>query len=403
MSNRTLAAALFATVLAAASPALAQVPDPAEPTVDPTTPGPHVEAMMGLRAVTSVNGALDTSNHASGLLDFSDTYAYVRPRVSLYNDALRAGAMFALTFPEVYVQPGTVFVAEANAFVESRWFTLRIGRGRMSSRAIAIPTLRDDDLIRYTDLSNPFSLVGSSADQQFGNVLDVTFWMTPRWYADVHVDNLPNLVLQPQTLASFAINSYGLTAGYRQIPALATTSFVRQVAVGANLSAVDLPGQAVMFEALAGGWINLFPDPVHNVDLRAQAIYNRGTDVTALRTINDTYRAPTVSAVASLGYTYRRDMMPAFRANLIGAWRRYLDAGANQISLVANAFVALGPAFEVGLQYQFQDNDPAVPLAFGEAQIHSLKLALVGSFETVVGRRFADRDSILNTQSGYVP
>lgn len=401
--SRATTTAVFTTVLSLGAPALAQTVDPGEPAPDPTSPAPLIEAQMGVRAVTSLNGALDAAGSARGLIDFSDTYAYVRPRVALYGRTLRAGAMFALTFPELYVEPGTVFVAEANAFVESRWITARIGRGRMRSRAVPMPTLRDDDLIRYTDLSNPFSLVGSSADQQYGNVLDATFWPSPRWYIDAHVDNLPNNVLGAQSLTGFTVNSYGLTVGYRQIPALAPISFVRQIALGANASFVDAPGQAFMFEAVAGAWLNLHPDPVHGVDLRLQGIYNRGTGGTALGTINDTYRAQTVSAVASLGYAWRRDMLPTFRTNIVAAYRRYFDADATQFTAIANAFVSLGAILEVGLQYQFQDNDPRVPLAFGEAQIHSLKLALVGTFETVVGRRFDERDSLLNAENGYVP
>ena len=374
----------------------------AEP-ADPALPTPAVQFDFGLRAVTSVNGATSYGGAKPlGTIDFSDTYAYARARTPLFNPNDRAGALFALTFPDQYAEPGTLLVAEANALYESRWVTARLGRGRLRSTVISMPTLRDDDLVRWTDIQNPFSDGRSTADHQFGNTADASFWATPRLFADVHVENLTNFVVRPATLASFGINSYGVTLGYKEIPALARTAVVRQIGLGANAYRLDLPSQDVGLDALAGAWLNIVPDPVHGVDWRVQGIYNRGTPSLGITTLNDTFRAEQVSIASSIGYSYRREMLPTFRTNVIGAYKRYVRDSIDQYSVIFNAFYALGATTDLGLQYQFRSR-PNVPEAFGDSFANSIKLAFVGALDAAANRIFDERNSLLNTESGYLP
>jgi len=395
-------AVAIAALLGGTGAASAQV-DPAEPPADPTNPDVEPELAIGIRAVTSVNGALTEDGDATSAIDFSDTYVFLRPRVELFPSGTRAGALFGVTFPDVYDEPGTVLVADAHAFLDDRWGTLRVGRGRLKSRLIPFPTLRDDDLVRYTDVQNPFSEGLSTADLQYGNTVDLSVWPTPRWYVELHAENLPASALRPVDERAFRINSVGLDAGYRQIPALAQLSAIRQLAVGVNAYHVKADDQAWTGDALAAAWLGPLIDPVHAIDLRLQLGYGLGIDGVTPDTPEGTHQARAVSAVASLGYTYRRRLLPTLRTNVLSGFRRYTEADRSQWSVVANGFYALGVSVEVGVQYQYQRNDAALPDAFGEDQEHSIKLALIGRFETVFGRLFDERDSLLNTEGGYLP
>lgn len=402
-SRRCLAGAVgIAALLGGAGAASAQV-DPAEPPADPTNPDVEPELAIGIRAVTSVNGALTEGGDAISAIDFSDTYVFLRPRVALRASEMRAGALFGVTFPDVYDEPGTLLVADAHAFLDHRLGTLRVGRGRLKSRLIPFPTLRDDDLIRYTDAQNPFSEGLSTADLQYGNTVDLSLWPAPRWYLEVHAENLSASALRPSDESAFRINSVGFDAGYRQIPALSVLSALRQVAIGVNAYHVKADGQRWTGDALAATWLGLLVDPVHAVDLRLQLGYGLGIDGVTPDTPAATQQARAVSAAASLGYTYRRRLVPTLRTNVLSGFRRYTEADRTQWSVVANAFYAVGPAVEVGAQYQYQRNDAALPDAFGEDQEHSIKLALIARFETVLGRLFDERDSLLNTEGGYLP
>jgi hypothetical protein len=399
-SKRTIA---VAALLAIATPAAAQV-DPTEPPSDPTgATNVEPELAIGLRAVTSINGARDDAGATSNALDFSDTYMFLRPRVHLYQAGLRAGALFGITFPDVYDQPGTLFLADAHAFVDHRWGTVRIGRGRIKSRLLAFPTLRDDDMIRYSDAQNPFSEGKSTADLQFGNTLDVSVWPAPRWYAELHAENLASSVLSPADERAFRLNSLGLAAGYRQIPADAPLSIVRQIAVGANTYHIDLPGQRWTSDVMAGAWLGLLVDPIHSIDLRGQVTYSLGIDGAMPDTQAGAAQSRAVFGIVSLGYTYRRRLLPTLRSAILVGARRYTRADRDQSSVAANIFYSLGATVEVGLQYQYQQRDAGLPNAFGDAQQHSIKLALVATFETVLGRLFDERDSVLNVNSRYLP
>lgn len=394
VSACTVAGALLLTTSATAAE------DEAE---DPAIPPPTSEFQFALRSVTSVNGvkAYDR-NSGFGVLDFSDTAAIARARTPLLRSTGRVGAMMMLTFPDAYYEPGTIFLGEAHAFYEDKHFHARLGRSRMSSRIIPFPTLRDDDFIRWSDSQNPFSDGRTTADHQFGNTAAIAYYPVPRLSAEVHAENLPTFVLRPATIAAYTLNSYGLTLGYRQIPALLPLSYVRQVGVGLNTYRLDLPDQQVSFDVLAGAWFNIVADPIHMVDLRLQAIYDRGVPRLPVVTLNDSFRTQQISSMLSIGYNYRRQMLPTFRTNVIGGYKRYLAPEIDQFSVAYNAFYALGVNADIGLQYQVRSR-ARIPEAFGDDFAHSIKLALVVSLETGTEPIFDGRESLLNVESGYLP
>ncbi len=380
-----------------------QVANAQEAEVDPAAPQPAAQFDYGLRGVGSINAQKGYGGaNALGTIDISDTYAYVRARTPMFAAEHRAGAMFAVTFPDQFYEPGTLLVAEANTFYETRWLTVRIGRGRIASTVVPMPTLRDDDMIRFSGAQNPFTDGRSTADHQYGNVAEAAVWATPRVFAQVHLENLSNFVLQPQALSSFALNSYGLTLGYREIPSLVRTSVVRRVAIGMNAYRVDLPAQEVLVDAVVGAWINLVPDPVHTVDWRVQAIYDRGSPSLGIVTLPDTFRVEQGMITTSLGYEYRRDMLPTIRTNVIGAYKRYIKDGIDQLSIAGNVFYSLGATTEIGVQYQFRSR-VGIPEAFGDDFAHSVKVALIVALDGTTTPIFTERNSLLNVESGYLP
>ena len=397
-SRSTSSVVVVAAVLLFARGAYAQ-----DAEVDPAAPQPAVQFDYGLRGVASLDGQKGYGNaNAVGTVDISDTYAYARARAPMFAPEHRAGAMFAVTFPDQFYEPGTLLVAEANAFYETRWLSLRLGRGRIASQVVPMPTFRDDDMIRFSGAQNPFTDGRSTADHQYGNVVEAAAWATPRLFAQVHLENLSNFVLQPQALSAFTLNSYGLMLGYRQLPSLARMSVVRRIAVGVNTYRVDLPSQDVLVDAVAGAWINHVPDPVHTVDWRVQAIYDRGTPSLNITTLPDTFRAEQAMITSSLGYEYRREMLPTIRTNLIGAYKRYVKDGIDQVTVATNVFYALGATTEIGLQYQFRSR-VGIPEAFGDDFAHSVKIGLIVALDGTTTPIFAERNSLLNVESGYLP
>lgn len=390
--------------LVCSAQAVAQQADPEDSPDDPALPEPWIEWTFGLRAITSVGTTVHEADGTKTAFDISDSQLSASPRVPLtVSRELRAGALFTLTFPDAYEQPGAMFVGDANMFIENRWALFRLGRGRLTSHIVPAAALRDDDLIRFAEVQNPFSDGESSADHQYGNVANLTVWPTARVYADVHAENLSNNVLAAPTLAAYDLNSAGMTLGYRQLPSMTTLSVVRQVGVGANAYHVDLAEQKWTYDLLAGGWFNLVPHPVHTIDSRTQVAVATGVPGADPMTPTGSFRARSISGFTSIGYTYRRRLLPTLRANVAAGYRTYLEADADQLSALGNVFWALSPIVEVGAQYQYRKADADLPRIFGEDQVHSVKLCLVGTFRTVANPIFDDRASILNTENGYLP
>ncbi len=402
--RRNISALLAVVAACASTPAAAQLVDPEDPPEDPARTDPSVEWRFGVRGVTSVSGTLQEDLGTSASFDVSDSLVFVRPRAPLtFLPDLRGGALFGLTFPDAYEQPGALLVADANVFLEHRWFVFRLGRGRIKSHIIPTPALRDDDLLRFAETQNPFSRGESTADHQYGNVADVSLWPTPTVSVDVHLENLSSGVLAPEALAAFEPNSLGVTVGYRAIPAQTTLSVIRQLGIGANAYRLDLPEAPFAFDAVAGSWLNLLVDPVHTVDWRAQVSWAVGVPGADPTTPTGSFRAASVSSFTSVGYTYRRSLLPTVRANVAGGYRRYLEGGADQLSVLGNVFYALGQNVDVGLQYQYRLADAALPRIFGEEQSHTFKIILIGTFEALLNPLFDDRASPLNTDNGYLP
>lgn len=392
-----------AVVAVAVTLLFTQAANAQEAEVDPAAPQPAAQFDYGLRGVGSINAQKGYGGaNALGTIDISDTYAYVRARTPMFAPEHRAGTMFAVTFPDQFYEPGTLLVAEANVFYETRWLSVRVGRGRIASLVVPMPTFRDDDMIRFTGAQNPFTDGRSTADHQYGNVAEAAVWATPRLFAQVHLENLSNFVLQPQSLSSFVLNSYGLMLGYRELPSLARTSVVRRLAIGMNTYRVDLPTQEVLVDAVAGAWINLVPDPVHTVDWRVQAIYDRGVPSLGIVTLPDTFRVEQAMVTSSFGYEYRREMLPTFRTNVIGAYKRYIKDGIDQFTIAGNAFYALGATTDIGVQYQFRSR-VGIPEAFGDDFAHSVKIGLIVALDGTTTPIFSERNSLLNVESGYLP
>ena len=106
--------------------------------------------------------------------------------------------------------------------------------------------------------------------------------------------------------------------------------------------------------------------------------------------------------VSSLGYEYRREMLPTIRTNVIGAYKRYVKNSVDQFTVAANVFYALGATTDIGVQYQFRSR-ATIPEAFGDDFAHSVKVGLIVALDGTSTPIFSERNSLLNVESGYLP
>lgn len=363
------------------------------------------ELTIGARGIASFAGTLTTApgqtEQLSGLIDFSDTSLLVRGRYELFN-GLRGGTLIGFQFPDADSDLGIIFFHQINVFLTSRWFKIKIGRSRTQANIVDFPTLRDDDMLVYTSVLNPFSAGKNTQDHQFANAFEATGIVASRYFFSIHAEHM---IQNSDTVGTtnFLLNSVGASLSYQEIPGLVKSKVLKKLGIGANLYFIDQAQQAVIWNLLAGAALNLIPDPIHQLELRLQGIYSHGVAGLALTNINSSYRQQSLSISASLRYQWMKNMFPTLQVSIIGGYRRFLENtdGADSWSIVANTFYRLGFGFDVGLQYQVESNHQSLQTNLSlPAMTHKLQAAFVFEFERAFGK-LPERRSILNTEHRY--
>ncbi len=364
------------------------------------------ELTLGVLSLGSVggefSGGANGGDGAAGLVDFSDTSLLLRGRIQLYPD-IRGGSVVGLQFPDADSALGTVFFHQAYVFIQGRHFDVKLGRSRLQSSIVEFPTVRDDDLLPYSDALNPFSTGSTTEDHQYGNVLEVTGNLASTFFLSVHAEHL-FLTPGDQASSDFTLNSFGSTITYRNIPARIDNERIREAGVGVNYYDARGDGRAATWNVIAAGAVNVVPDPIHLIDARAQGIFNNGDASASLSDPNSTFRVRSVRGTAALRYLYSRAMIPTLQLAAVGGFARYIDDGnASSWSGAVNGFYSLGARFDLGLQYVLRRDSSQVRSALGTPEYgHSVQAVLRFGFEFAVNT-LPNRDSILNNEHGYIP
>ncbi|MBL4632525.1 MAG: hypothetical protein JKY56_01560 [Kofleriaceae bacterium] len=363
------------------------------------------ELTLGMETLGSIGANYSTGENsgagATGIVDFSDTALLVRSRIQLYPN-IRGGSAIGLQFPDADSELGAVFFHQAYAFLEGQHFDLKIGRSRLQSSVIEFPSVRDDDLLSYTDALNPMASGSTTEDHQFGNVLEATGIIRTKYFLSVHAEHL-FLTPGDQNSEDFTLNSVGTTIAYRNIPARIDTGRVREIGAAFNYYNAKGDGRAAVWNTILGGAVNLNPDPIHLIDIRLQGIYTNGDGDGTLTDPNSTFRAQSMHGAAALRYLYSKSTIPTFQLALVGGHARYFDSKETSWSSIANGFYSLGADFSVGAQYQVESYSQGLRVALGTAEYdHRVQAVLRFGFEFTVNP-LPKRNSILNTEHSYIP
>lgn len=367
---------------------------------------PQAELTVGTRSVASVGAELaagpNAVDRALGIIDFSDTSLLLRGRLQLFPD-FRGGSVLGLQFPDADSDLGVVFFHQAYVFVESRNLDIKVGRSRVQSSLIEFPTLRDDDLLPFTDVLNPFATGATTEDHQYANVLELTGNLASKYFLAAHAEHM-FLTPGDQGSVDFTINSLGTSFYYRNIPDRIDTEVLREAGAGFNYYDAKDDGRAATWNLIAAGALNLYPDPIHLFEVRAQGIYNHGDAEAQLSDANTTFRARSVRGAAALRYLFSDGMIPTMQVAIVAGYARYVEDGsANSWSGTLNGFYSLGYGFDVGVQYQLRRNSGQIREALGTPDlVHTPQAVLRFGYELTVNP-LPNRDSILNVEHDYIP
>ncbi len=357
------------------------------------------------KGVTSANFNLGSGQPSSVVADFSDSTVLFGLRQKLYSD-WRSLMVMGVQLPDADSGLGDIFLSQTFLQLEDQFQMVKIGRSNARTALIGFPTLRDDDALSFNYVLNPFSGGKNTQDHQYANVLEYSRVFDQRWWLTAHGENFIDF----QNPNQFSLNAIGAAFEYK-VPE--SQIWNRDILQYAGISfynfLTEKDGQLNPFTTslknlAAGVRLNVLPDPVHFVDLRAQAIYNLGfADIKTIESYADYTRANALASFASVRYLYRPLERPLFQASL-GAGFRLFPGNANQSSewtAIANAFYRLGENLDLGLQYRFLNTQGDLKQIRG-ADEHRIQLALVYSFDMTFFDQFDNRNSLLNLEHSYL-
>lgn len=341
-------------------------------------------------------------------IGFGDTGLAAGARVMLRREII-AGVDVGMQFPDDGENQGEVFFQLARVTLQNRWLDIVVGRTDVDLTIIRLPTLRDDDLIRFQYVQNPFSDGVSTQDQQYGNVVKATLWHDFRYYLHLHAEHL--LVSDPALSSSvFEINALGAMLGFTRPMFEQFEHVLRTVGVAMEAIRVNVPGQEWAWNVYGGFSLYPKPDPIHRVSVDGQLIYNSGIEGQDLVDVTSLSRIRSISSVGSVNYVYYKQESPRVLAALAYGHRAFFKnaRGVREFTGIANAFYRLGSGFDLGAQYQVTYVSSSLQSTLGASEYtHTLQFALRAAFNFTMNQILpsnadANRNTPLNVNDGYL-
>ncbi len=359
--------------------------------------------LLSTPLVISGDDELDTKWH---LLDMADTHLSTRVDSALYDDTIASFALgVRITDADSPLSPA--YLMQAEAAVQGRYLALEVGRRRRPSGGVSFPTLRDEDLIEFIYPLNPYSLAGLEEDAIFTDLISATFRLDFRWHAQLFVESLRNTEKTGNAAdrAGVRPNSGGLRLFYSQLPALHRVSVVRGVGLGFYLQPDGVDGRKqTLWQLKTDAALNLWPDPIHVVDVRAVALYQHGFEQGVFENVGNTWRTKYVSGALALRYLYAPYQVDRFQAAVNFGARRLIDQDGWELIAIPNIVYRAGANLDLVAQYLYRHRSSELSsldeLASDE---HRIELALSYTFSVpLYGTINLPRD-LINADYNYVP
>lgn len=379
-----------------------RVPIPEEPS---TAPQIQIDgAAIGTLSYTNTKRA-DGGSRSDGNIDISDTSLTIGAAQRLY----RGGAVGSMTIgftatghDAAGADANTgLFVHQAFADFQNRTTEAFIGRTSLPSHLVEFPTIREDDLMGLTELSNPFSKGDPDEEHYYGNVAGVTLNRGLRQFVTLYGQHLLN---SGEDAGGNGINSGGVTLQYLAPPGLEGLERVAQWGVGYEHRAVPGRHGGASNAIHASGVVNIVPSAVRRLDLRLFGATTFGNDTGALADATDAFRADSTTVSAALRLLNTPFGHPASQVSLTAGYRHFRKVDdADMFGVALTGVKRMGAGFDVVTQYSWQRRDKALAEVMGGRNEHRVEVGLVFNFQNTINKHLGPRRTLLNMRHQYIP
>ncbi len=409
--TRTAALKVITNLLVAAA-AFGLIPDSvgqlqAQSSVPRITLAGNGLVSFNINGITSTTGA--SSNTDVGTVnDFSDTFVMLRLDQQLYNED-RVGVIVGFLFPDARSDLGQVFYHRVQVFYDAKNFRGTLGRSRLGNFVLEFPTLREEDLLDYGFVLNPFVNAEDSEFSRYGNIARFrVYQFDTRLILEGQATNLAVTDDSGRRVDDFDINNVSARVMYRLPSAVRFRSIVREAGIGWFANNIDEQTRNWIHSVVGGAAFNLVRNPLNNIAFQTQVVYNGGAGILGARSTGDLAaprvraRSKSVALLASFRLLRRPYQLQRFQAAITAGYKRFPDVDASEYVFIPNVFFRLGQGVDLGVQYQYRRFNDAFAVALGVRREQSVKFTLNFQFQAMFNNYFGERDDILNLEHGYI-
>ncbi len=338
-------------------------------------------------------------------INFADSSLTFGAAQRLYHGAIGSFSLGGLAIDEANMGTGKqIFMHQAFLDFQEQHFEGYLGRTNTpSAQIVMFPTLREDDLVDYTSVLNPFSDGLNIEEHRFSNVAAVVLNQSLRSFLNFHA--LHQIDSAGVGESNTGLNSFGVSYQFLGNPALTSIERVPTWGAGFEHRALKQSAGGASNVVYVGGVLNLRPSVINKLDLRLLAQSTFGNDTNVLTSLNDTYRADQQSVALSLRSLHSPFGRPSSQWALTAGYKRYSKVtDANSLGLALSYFKSLGAGFDFVWQLGYERRSNAMAMAFGGRNNATvLQVGLVFNFGATFNQQVGPRRSPTNLLHKYIP
>ncbi|CAN5564204.1 hypothetical protein BH11ARM1_BH11ARM1_12510 [soil metagenome] len=338
-------------------------------------------------------------------INFSDSSLSIGAAQRLYGGAIGSFSLGGLTIDEANTGTGKqVFLHQAFLDFQELRFEGYVGRTNTpSAQIVAFPTLREDDLVDYTSVLNPFSNGQNVEEHRYSNVAAVAFNQGLHSFVNVHAEHQIDSAGVGES--NTGLNSYGVSYQILGNPALTSIERLPSWGIGFEHRALKDSAGGPSNAVYLGGVLNLRPSVTNKLDLRLLAQSTFGNGTAALTSLNDTYRADQQSVALSVRSLHSPFGRPSTQWAITAGYKRYSKVSdANSFGVALSYAKSLGAGFDFVSQLGYERRSDAMAAAFGGRRDAAVfQVGLVFNFGSTFNQQVGPRRSPTNLMHKYIP
>lgn len=328
-------------------------------------------------------------SRSASVANYADSAVNIGIRRRLGEQATAGVTAGAIAFDS---SPSAIGVHRLYGTARYRSFDVLLGRTRLPTRHIMLPTLRDDDVLALSDLRNPLVDPQAIVPTHYGTVAAVHVAAEGRWNAWGYAEQLTDP--SGAAVGSRAAHRFGADFVY-EVEDLRAARSIDHVGLGVRASRIF---GGWTWDAIASGVAHVRPAPGQLLELRLQAIGS-----TSARAAVTAAHGRQLAMVGAFRFvTTNRDAPRMQFAVVAGHLRSAFGGGGAHSAIAANALYRIGDGTDVAIQAQEEAFEGSLLTSYPRLR-RSVSAVLIVTFDVRLATRIDEPTNLLQMEHAHIP